>query len=195
MYCPKCGSQNQDELKYCTHCGANLGVISEAMSGKFEGASEMDERLVSLLKDYYRGRRLTVAGFLLSALMIFKLALSMFLGIGGQFFWLAVILGVFLILGLVWLIWGATNWNNASSELKALGYDRPGSAMPGAKKAASALPPASTVLQVKSYETGSLKPAGKADEAVLMPPSITEQTTRNLEDEGAKLPLPDKATN
>ncbi len=32
MFCPKCGS-NQGERRFCTTCGANLGVVSQALQG------------------------------------------------------------------------------------------------------------------------------------------------------------------
>jgi hypothetical protein len=32
MYCPKCGTQNNDDVKFCRGCGENLKVISQAMS-------------------------------------------------------------------------------------------------------------------------------------------------------------------
>ena|SRR6266850_1945283 len=32
MYCPKCGLQNSDDLKFCRGCGENLKVISQAMT-------------------------------------------------------------------------------------------------------------------------------------------------------------------
>jgi hypothetical protein len=195
MYCPKCGSENQQEVRFCTRCGTNLGLVSDALSGKFENQTELDERLVSLLKNYYRGRRLTVAGFLLSALMIFKLALSIFWGLGEGFLLLAAILGIFLILGMVWFIWGATKWNNSSSELKALGYDNPKDAAPSVKKAVPQLPLASTVINVKSYNTDSINAPVELGAALPAPASVTEQTTRHLEEESAKQPLPDKVSN
>ena len=34
MYCPKCASQNNDEAKFCRACGANLSLISQAMTGE-----------------------------------------------------------------------------------------------------------------------------------------------------------------
>jgi uncharacterized membrane protein YvbJ len=37
MYCPSCGSNNQPEIKFCTRCGTNLGVVSEALTGKILG--------------------------------------------------------------------------------------------------------------------------------------------------------------
>src|SRR6266700_8258547 len=32
MYCPKCGSEQSDELKFCKACGTNLGVVRTAVT-------------------------------------------------------------------------------------------------------------------------------------------------------------------
>ena len=32
MFCPKCGSTQSDELKFCKSCGANLGNVREALT-------------------------------------------------------------------------------------------------------------------------------------------------------------------
>jgi hypothetical protein len=32
MFCPKCGSTQNDDLKFCKSCGSNLGVVREALS-------------------------------------------------------------------------------------------------------------------------------------------------------------------
>ena len=34
MYCPNCASQNNDEAKFCRACGANLSLISQALTGQ-----------------------------------------------------------------------------------------------------------------------------------------------------------------
>ena len=33
MFCPKCGSQNADETKFCRGCGADIGNVLAAVSG------------------------------------------------------------------------------------------------------------------------------------------------------------------
>ncbi|HJQ22630.1 MAG TPA: zinc ribbon domain-containing protein [Blastocatellia bacterium] len=185
MYCPKCGLYNSDDLKFCTRCGTNLGAVSEALTGGFERETGIDERLVELLKNYYRGRRMTTLGFFLSALMIFKLTLMMVLGMPEKFLLLVPLLGILLAFGMVWFIWGATKWNNSSSELKALGYDDPRNASPRRKRQIDGLPEGSTVMTVKRYTTDSLK-----EEAPPPPPSVTENTTKFLEEEKPPAPLP-----
>jgi hypothetical protein len=191
MYCPKCGSENQPDLKFCTSCGTNLAIVSDVLGGKFEDETALDERLVSLLKNYYRGRRMTITGFLLSVLMVFKFALFGLMGMPEKLVLLVPLLGIFFIFGMVWLIWGATKWNNSSSELKALGYDNPKNALPKSKKPVAQLPSASTVMSVKSYDTGSIKAPVNLDDSMVAPPGVTEQTTRHLEEEGTKMSQPD----
>ncbi|MBI3650105.1 MAG: zinc ribbon domain-containing protein [Acidobacteria bacterium] len=175
MYCPKCGSHNQDELKFCTRCGINLGVVADALTGNAADEMETDERLVALLTDYYRGRRNMLLGFLLTAIGGLKLSLLSLFKVPDTlgFVILIAAFAAILIFGLAWFLLGATKWNNSSSELKALGYDNPRKASPKRKKPIAALAEGSTVMNVKKYTTDSLP-----HEALLAPPSVTESTTR-----------------
>ncbi len=177
MYCPICGTTNHDEVRYCTRCGTNVGLVTEALSGKFDVPVETDERVVKLLKDFYRGRQMTVIGFILTVLMIFKLALSSFMGIVEDFRFLTAILTFFLGLGLIGLIWGGIKWSNASSELKARGYDDLKSARPRKRRAPESLPASPEAMRVNRYSTGSINE----------PASVTEETTRQLEN---RQPIP-----
>ena len=34
MYCPNCGNQSTADLRFCRSCGTDLGVVSEALTGK-----------------------------------------------------------------------------------------------------------------------------------------------------------------
>jgi len=34
MYCPKCGTQNIDEAKFCRACGTDLRLVSQALTGR-----------------------------------------------------------------------------------------------------------------------------------------------------------------
>jgi hypothetical protein len=187
MYCPTCGSQNQEELKFCTRCGTNLGLVADALSGKLDAPPQMDERLVRLLKHYFRGRRNALIGFALGVLGASKLGIAALLNTADMpinlftIIFNSVFAGLFLF-GIIWFLIGTTKWNNASSELKALGFDRPQDALPKAKREAAALPEPSTVMVVRNLETDSLK------ESV----SVTEQTTRQLEE---KISIPQKIPN
>ena len=40
MYCPKCGSNQSDELKFCKSCGANLYAVRQAVATREAGETE-----------------------------------------------------------------------------------------------------------------------------------------------------------
>ena len=33
MYCPKCGTQNADDARFCRGCGANVSLVPQALAG------------------------------------------------------------------------------------------------------------------------------------------------------------------
>ncbi len=187
MYCPTCGSQNQDELKFCTRCGTNLGIVADALSGKLDAPPPIDERLVRLLKHYFRGRRNALIGFALGVLGASKLGIAALLNTADTPINLFMILfnsvfAALFLFGVVWFLIGTAKWNNAGSELKALGFDNPQDALPKGKRQPAALPEPSTVMVVKNLNTDVLN----------QPLSVTEQTTRQLEE---KISVPQKIPN
>src|SRR5207237_4624060 len=96
---------NQDELKYCTRCGTNLGVVSNALAGKPATGIETDERMVKLLKDYYRSRPMTLIGAAGSVLSLFKLAGVFLLGFPEKMMPIAILALGFFLLSLYAFIW------------------------------------------------------------------------------------------
>ena len=48
MFCPKCGTQNPDNGKFCRSCGTDLGNVSAALSGKLEEQNDW-----KLLPDFW----------------------------------------------------------------------------------------------------------------------------------------------
>ncbi|MEW6129913.1 MAG: zinc ribbon domain-containing protein [Acidobacteriota bacterium] len=184
MYCPSCGSQNQDELKFCTRCGTNLGIVSDALTGKFDAPAKIDERLVRLLKNYFRGRRNAAIGFALGVIGASKLGIAALLDTPVNLFMIIFnsVFASLFIFGIVWMLLGLAKWNNTSSELQALGFDNPQDALPKTRREPAALPEPSTVMVVKNLNTDLPKEAA----------SVTEQTTRQLEE---KVPIPQKISN
>ena len=121
MYCPSCGSNNQNDVRFCTRCGTNLGVVSDALRGRTTGDLVTDEKTVALFKDYYRGRRMMLIGGAASALSLFKLAGPFLLGFPEKMIPIVFLSLLFLLLSLIAFVWGLIKWNNSSSEIKALG--------------------------------------------------------------------------
>jgi len=180
MYCPSCGSHNQDEVKFCTRCGTNLGVVSDALSGKLASHSPIDERMVNLFKDYYSGRNSVIIGGVACAIALFKAVLFALISVPVKPDFLSTIAALLLAYGLIALIWGAGKWNNAASEIKAI------------ERAASQ----DTSLRSSEDHPGLLsgEPArmglrALSTDAMNSPGSVTEQTTRQLDERGyAKSP-------
>src|SRR6476659_1596839 len=55
MFCPRCGTQSPDELKFCRTCGANLRVIGKAVTlseaiGRSDSVPQKVKDLVKNLK-------------------------------------------------------------------------------------------------------------------------------------------------
>ena len=171
MYCPNCGSSNQAEIKFCTRCGVNLDVVSDALRGRTPDANETDERIVKLLKDYYRGRRMTIIAGAATLIALFKLAVLLLMGFPDKLIGLTALLTGLLLFGLFALIWGMIKWNDSSSEIKALGYS---------PKRAKALPPVPAQLRFEA-ERGPFAVARSTD-SMAIPHSVTEHTTHLFDD-------------
>lgn len=169
MYCPSCGSDKQNELKFCTRCGTNLAVVSDALSGRPTNSIETDERMVRLLKDYYRGRPMTLIGAAGSALSLFKLAGVFLLGFPDKMMPIAAIALGFFFLSLYAFIWGLIRWNNSSSEIKALGTSP--SELQKSIAASRTQITTERDMKVIAYSTDPITTLG----------SVTEQTTRQLD--------------
>ena len=162
MYCPSCSSQNQDDVKFCTRCGTNLAVVSEALSGKAASSSQIDERMVNLFKDYYSGRNSVIIGGIVCAIVLFKIILFALFSFPARGF-LSSVATFLLVYGLIALIWGAGKWNNAASEIKAI--ERAGT---GPLR----LPSESPRVSTPTYAT----------DPIAIPGSVTERTTHLLDE-------------
>jgi hypothetical protein len=172
------------EVKFCTHCGTNLAVLSEALQSGSADRPRADDPAVELLKRYYNGKRSTAvgAGSILIGLTLLMVILKLNVPENLTGVLLNGLAACALIYGAIAVIAGIAGWIESSSEMKAINH-------PGLQKS---LPSASTVLNVKWYNTDSISAPIELRE---LTPSVTEQTTRHLEDDGAKLPMPDNVSN
>jgi hypothetical protein len=174
MYCPSCGSNNQDELKFCRRCGVNLGVVSEALSGRPAEQSQIDERMVKVFKDYYRGRNAVIIGGAASLIALFKVTLFALVGLPAATGFLGTLAGMLFFFGAIALVWGIAKWNNASSEIKAIGR---------ASTAGKSLRPAEDQVSLLPGESTGIHDVAPSTDPLMFPVSVTEQTTRQLDRE------------
>jgi len=133
--------------------------------------------IVSLLKDYYRSRRMMIIGGVASALSLFKLAGPFLLGFPEKTIPIVILSFAFLFLGLLAFVWGLIKWNNSSSEIKAMGVS-------ALKSKAIAAEPERSRL---SGEPSSKGAPVAATDPIALPGSVTERTT-NLFDENRPEP-------
>lgn len=186
MFCPKCGTQNPETGKFCRACGTDLENVSAVMSGKLP-ATITDAGAAEI---HYRHKRredphevqsdalksiITGIGFLVVAI---ALAIS---GVwGGRSWWWAMLFPSFFALAK-----GIPDYIKAERMIanqKANPMPQPLMGQPAQNYA---LPPKQTeyVQPESRYKTGDL-----------VPPSVTDGTTRHLEinSEGETMTLPKK---
>ena len=152
MYCPKCAAQNIDDARYCRSCGANLSLVPQALAGQLPNDRAGRFEEVIRLR-----RRPNLARGITRVSLGFALLL--------------VIAGIFLSKGNI----GAEIWLFLPAfALLGKGVADIVNAMNAERAARNlAMPPS---VQI----TGELQPRALNDS--LEPPSITEGTTRHLED-------------
>lgn len=174
MFCPKCGSPNPETGKFCRSCGTDLGNVSSALS-----SGGAPRPLVN-----HKGKPVHWEGaitklFMGAAFLIISLVLA-FTGMGrGWWFWLLIPAFGMIGSGVAQYI-----------QLKKLEQGQPLYAPTDqsnnlSSSANMGLPPPQTewVAPESRYKTGDL-----------VPPSVTDGTTRHLEidSEGHTMTLPKK---
>lgn len=169
MYCPGCGSNNKADVRYCTRCGTNLGVVSEALTGNLPTRLLDDEHTAKLMRDYYKGRKDTITGatLILSGLLIMTILVASGMQAVGAFF---VIFWMF-IWGAASLAGGLGKWIASSAEMKSLGSGSQSQFQGGPSRPAIDAP--AIQPDAAGFTTGPVDF-----------PSVTEQTTRQLSERG-----------
>jgi hypothetical protein len=113
MFCPKCATQNVDGASFCRGCGANISLVSQALTGQMiqpqpPAEQEVDENGVFCSSRRKRGRELTLdqafkKAFLGIAFLIIAFALSRSIG-QGWWFWMLIPAFLFMGTGLAQII-------------------------------------------------------------------------------------------
>jgi hypothetical protein len=126
---------------------------------------------VKLLKDYYSSRRSTLIGVPLFICGVIFLAGLIVADLGDK-------MGAILLLPLAMAIYGGictflgiSRWVDSASEMKALGYTLPQKVLPPPAQAQLAPPGDSITVDQKGYATDPIR----------FPGSVTENTTRQLD--------------
>lgn len=172
MFCPKCGQQNPETGKFCRGCGTDLGNVSQALS-----APAPQPQLLTR-----KGRAITYHSALMkifTGLAFGAVAAALAITGAGRGWWFWLLIPAIMSLGS-----GAAQWVQLDKSKAAGPTFASGSGQIAEGQQGNALPPmqASGFVPVESrYKTGDL-----------VPPSVTDGTTRHLEmdSEGKTMTLP-----
>jgi hypothetical protein len=154
MYCPKCATQNSDDTKFCRSCGTNLSLVPQALTGRLPEASSGKRRR----RDLEHEGPATVANGITKAFtgvgfLLVSFAVF-FLGSAVSIWWFWLLIPAFAALG------------KGIAEIVSAKYGP--NLTQGMSQAA----------MPRAARTGELPPS---NEALFPPPSVTEQTTRQLD--------------
>ncbi len=182
MFCPKCGAQAIDGTKFCRNCGADLEVVSAALTGKIASPnqksikkSKKDDECQNsndpdkLWNSFVRNSMVGLA----------FIAIALYLTFSGQMggnvwgFWL-LIPGAGSLGGGISSYLKARRIERTRAEFQALAAGRNGAQMFPAQQN-SQLPP-----NRANFADLYAPPAQNTGELVMPPPSVTEGTTRHL---------------
>jgi hypothetical protein len=168
MYCPKCGTENPDNGKFCRSCGIDLGNVSAAVSGNLVPQTVSPELLSR------KGRPISWESAITSTLMgVAFLGVAMALAFSqtgnGWWFWMLIPASTMLGKGLSKVIQlKRYEQENSARMLNMLQNQLPNNQqninLPPVQQ--EFIKPASSI-----YDTGNL---------VERPPSVTEGTTKLL---------------
>ncbi|MBK8304870.1 MAG: zinc-ribbon domain-containing protein [Pyrinomonadaceae bacterium] len=175
MFCPKCGQQNPETGKFCRSCGTDLGNVSQALSSP---APSAPQRLVN-----HKGKPISYESAMTKiftgvAFLAVSIALSFSIGRG---WWFWMLIPAFTSLGA-----GIAQYLQIRRVERGGTVYNPGAETPQVSGGQNtSLPAAQTewVAPESRYKTGDL-----------VPPSVTDGTTRHLEmdSEGKTMTLPKK---
>jgi hypothetical protein len=165
MYCPNCATNNLDGARFCRACGADISLVPQALTGNLPGNQNIATAL-----ERHRGRRRRGPS-------IDKAIRTIFSGLG--FLFVAIALG-FVPMGRAWWFWmlipAFSMLGGGVAEYMRFKQSQQGTTLPpaSAQPGMFAPPP--------PQRAGEL-PARNTAEMYMQPTSVTEGTTRLLEDE------------
>ena len=175
MFCPKCGTQNPETGKFCRSCGTDLGNVTYALSGKLAQPRQVLDK---------KGKPIHWEGAitkLFSGLAFLVVSIALAFSQMGRGWWFWMLIPAFTSLGA-----GVAQYiqlkKSENAGLRFAPDERP---VIDAAPQNAGLPPSQTEyvspLAESRYKTGDL-----------VPPSVTDGTTRHLEmdKEGETMTLP-----
>ncbi|MFL6256951.1 MAG: zinc-ribbon domain-containing protein [Pyrinomonadaceae bacterium] len=177
MFCPRCGQQAAEEVRFCSRCGLPLdaaaGLIEAGGRAELEPAqTEANTGLTPRQRGTRKGLMIIAGG------VFFFVLIAILTTIKDDFFPLLILAGLIMTAGIMRMLYGLLLEEHAPNQksLKQAGADA-APALARKKTRGTELPPARTV-PVSVYA----KPGADTSD-MAAPQSVTESTTRLLDDQ------------
>lgn len=170
MFCPTCGAHQSGDRKFCTSCGQNLLLVSQALGGQLPFVPPhqrtVEER--NRQQDIAKGVKLTIIGGAFLAIQIFGFIFTLpFRGNGSPF-------GFFSLVALVMMAIGISKLVNARSIIA----DRPAFTPSVPNHAVPSMAPQLHVSEAPAHPDAPV--TGELVDAPHPAPSVTEEDTQHL---------------
>lgn len=190
MFCPKCGTKNPDNGKFCRNCGTDLSPVSDVLSGKsgnkLQGFGKFQPNNSVQLFDK-KGKPVhweSAMTKLFSGIAFLAVTIALAFSAMGTGWWFWMLIPAFSMLGA-----GIAQIIQLRKNEKLISVTPPEVQNVLKESSKAELPPSNTdyVAPDSRYRTGDLA----------APPSVTENTTRHLEmdSEGETMTLPKSRNN
>jgi hypothetical protein len=173
MYCPRCATQNLDDVKFCRACGTNLESVALALSDQHHPAklSEDEDEEPEHAKSWLERRKEGMDGIvkgtgLMGASLLIGVAFGLFSNAPDWIIIWAALAGWMACWGFISIVSGIGALAESRFLRRQLGQAADGSAAPMAQQ----LPSTDSRMLPDAMENPKLSP----------PPSITEHTTKPL---------------
>jgi hypothetical protein len=163
MYCPNCATQNSDDTKFCRSCGSNLSLVPQALTGRLpetrRGRRHRHRHAIGVVVGNHEGDGpANLADGITKTFMgigfLLVAAAAFLFAPAGHIWWFWMLIPAFALLG------------KGVAEIVSARY----SMTPGLSGTQTTLPSAP--------RTGEVSPTNAQ---FVPPPSVTEQTTRQLD--------------
>jgi len=173
MFCPKCGIQNPESGKFCRSCGTDLGNVSDVLTGRLQiekGCRNSKGRPITL-------ESAATKFFMGVAFVIVAIALA-FSGRGGGWWFYMLIPALMFVGGGIAQYMQIKRFEQGRVQFSA--------------ESSNVLTPSAPNAALPPQQTNFVSPESRYKTGDLVPPSVTDGTTRHLEvnSEGETMTLP-----
>ncbi len=172
MFCPKCAAQNVDGASFCRSCGANISLISQALTGQLPAVPADDDRDRDWRNDWRKHRRNRPpsidAGIRKLTMGIAFVVISILVGLyslhgRGWWYWLLIPASTFIGRGISDIIRakqaGASGAAKQSPQLQAPNPTQ----IPSPRNTSALMPPVPSVTEGTTRHLGAEAPTQHFD--------------------------------